>query len=146
MNLSNLPKTTSRSKKRVGRGIGSGKGGHTTGRGTKGQKARGKVRLGFEGTKTKKSFVKKLPMLRGRGKFKPWGDRPEVINLKDLADWPEKTPVTVENLIKKGLIESGPVKILGSGEIKMALTVKVATSKQAGEKISKAGGKIEGNG
>ena len=146
MNLSNLPTTVTRPKKRVGRGIGSGKGGHTTGRGTKGQKARGKVRLGFEGTKTKKSFVKKLPMLRGRGKFKPWGSHPEIINLKDLADWLAKTPVTVENLIKQGLVESGPVKILGNGEVKVALTVKVATSKQAAEKITKAGGKIEGNG
>lgn len=146
MDLNKLPKTVTRSKKRVGRGIGSGKGGHTSGRGTKGQKARGKVRLGFEGTKTKKSFVKKLPMLRGRGKFKPWGNKPEIINLNDLADWPEKTPVTEENLIKRGLVEAGPVKILGNGEVKAALTVKVPTSKQAGEKITKAGGKIEGNG
>lgn len=143
MNLSNLPKLVTRPKKRVGRGIGSGKGGHTTGRGTKGQKARGKVRLGFEGTKTKKSFVKKLPLLRGKGKFKPWGKRPEIINLKDLTDWPEKTPVTEENLIKRGLVESGPVKILGEGEIKTALIIKVLTSKQAGEKITKAGGKVE---
>ena len=134
-----------RAKKRVGRGIGSGKGGHTTGRGTKGQKARETVKLGFEGTKTKKSFVKKLPMLRGRGKFKPWGDRPEIINLKDLADWPEKTAVTGENLVKRGITESENVKILGDGEIKVALAVKVKVSKQAGEKITKAGGKIEGN-
>ena len=61
----------------------------------------------------------------------------------DLADWPAKTPVTEENLIKRGLVEAGPVKILGNGEIKTALTVKVKVSKQAGEKITKAGGKIE---
>lgn len=145
MNLSELPKITQRKAKRVGRGIGSGKGGHTSGRGTKGQKARGKVKLGFEGTKTKKSFVKKLPLLRGKGKFKPWGEKPEIVNLGDLADWPIKTPVTVENLIKKGLVGEGvrKVKILGNGEIKLALTVKVATSKQAGEKITEAGGRVE---
>jgi len=144
MNLFNLPKIATRSKKRVGRGIGSGKGGHTSGRGTKGQKARETVKLVFEGTKTKKSFIKKLPLLRGKGKFKPWGGKPEIINLGDLADWPVKTIVTVENLIKKGLIDEGvrKVKILGNGDIKTALDVKVATSKQAGEKITKAGGKI----
>jgi len=63
--------------------------------------------------------------------------------LGDLADWPAKTPVTEENLIKRGLVEAGPVKILGNGEVKAALIVKVATSKQAGEKITKAGGKVE---
>ena len=82
-------------------------------------------------------------MLRGRGKFKPWGGHPEIINLKDLASWPEKTPVTEENLIKRGLVERGPVKILGNGEVKAVLTVKVKVSKQAGEKITKAGGKVE---
>ena len=145
MNLDKLPKIVTRSKKRVGRGIGSGKGGHTSGRGTKGQKARETVKLVFEGTKTKKSFIKKLPLLRGKGKFKPWGEKPEIVNLGDLADWPAKTIVTVENLIKKGLIGEGvrKVKILGNGEIKTALTVKVPVSHQAGEKITKAGGKVE---
>ena len=145
MNLSKLPKTTSRPKKRVGRGIGSCKGGHTTGRGTKGQKAREKVKLGFEGTKTKKSFVKRLPFLRGKGRFKAWGEKPVILNLRDLADWPVKTPVTIENLIKKGLLEEGvrKVKILGMGEVKIALTVKVPASKQAINKITKADGKME---
>ncbi|HJZ05274.1 hypothetical protein A2634_00695 [Candidatus Amesbacteria bacterium RIFCSPHIGHO2_01_FULL_48_32] len=142
MNLSDLPKIVARSKKRVGRGIGSGKGGHTAGRGTKGQKAREKIGLTFEGTKVKKSFVKKTPLLRGKGKFRPALGGPVIIKLKDLADWPVKTEVTVENLIKRGLVKYGPVKILGDGEIKTALVVKVATSKQAAEKITKAGGKM----
>ena len=133
-----------RPAKRVGRGIGSGKGGHTSGRGTKGQKARGQVALGFEGTKFKKSFIKRLPLSRGRGKFKPWGDRPEIIKLLDLADWPVKSEVTVPNLIKQGLVKDGTkrVKILSNGEIKIALTIKVDTSQRAAEKITKAGGKI----
>ena len=58
-------------KKRVGRGYGSGKGGHTVGRGQKGQKTRRKLNILFEGLKVKKSFIKRLPKTRGRGKFKP---------------------------------------------------------------------------
>jgi len=145
MNLSKLPKITQRKAKRVGRGIGSGKGGHTSSRGTKGQKAREKVALIFEGTKIKKSFVKRLPLLRGRGKFKPLGVKTLVLNLKQLSDWPEKTPVTPENLFKQGIItkyRGEPVKLLGDGEIKKALDVRITTSAPAKEKITKAGGKV----
>jgi len=56
-------------KKRLGRGYGSGKGGHTSGRGQKGQKSRTKIHFLFEGVKVKKSTLKKLPLLRGKGKF-----------------------------------------------------------------------------
>jgi large subunit ribosomal protein L15 len=145
MTLDKLPKLVTRPMKRVGRGIGSGKGGHTTGRGQKGQKARTTVPVIFEGTKIKKSFIKRLPLLRGRGKLQPWGKKPIVISLELLADWPKSTPVTVENLVKRGVIEEHKgqtVKILGDGEVKQALEVKVAVSKTAGEKIVKAGGKI----
>ena len=100
MELHNLPTIVDKKKKIVGRGIGSGKGGHTTGRGNKGQKARERVKIGFEGTKTKKSFIKRLPVLRGRGKFKPWSVKPVIIKTGDLADWPEKTVVNIENLMK----------------------------------------------
>jgi large subunit ribosomal protein L15 len=145
MNLTNLPKTTERKAKRVGRGIGSGKGGHTSGRGTKGQKARTQVKLGFEGTKTKKSFVKRLPLLRGKGRFKPWGEKAFVIKLGDLTEWPEKTPVTLESLKKAGLVpeEALTVKVLADGELKKALTLKAQVSKNTAEKVVKAGGKIE---
>lgn len=61
-----MPKTTTKSKKRVGRGIGCGKGGHTTGRGAKGDKVRGKLPLYFEGTKMRKSLIRRLPLLRGK--------------------------------------------------------------------------------
>jgi large subunit ribosomal protein L15 len=66
----NLPKIVSKSKKRVGRGMGSGKGSHTVGRGQKGQKSMKDLHILFEGMKTKKSFLKRLPLLRGKGKFK----------------------------------------------------------------------------
>ncbi len=67
----NLPKVVAKSKKRVGRGMGSGKGSHTVGRGQKGQKTRRKIGVIFEGVKMKKSLLKRLPLMRGKGKFHP---------------------------------------------------------------------------
>lgn len=49
--------------------MGSGKGSHTTGRGQKGQKSKGKIHVLFEGMKMKKSLLKRLPLMRGKGKF-----------------------------------------------------------------------------
>jgi len=84
----NLPKVVAKSKKRVGRGMGSGKGSHTTGRGQKGQKARGKINVLFEGMKMKKSLLKRLPLMRGKGKFHSRRSKREKI--KAFA---AKTPV-----------------------------------------------------
>lgn len=64
-----LPKVVQHRKKRVGRGVGSGKGSHTAGRGQKGQKSMGDIYILFEGLKMKKSFLKRLPLQRGKGKF-----------------------------------------------------------------------------
>lgn len=139
MELSHLPKITVRPKKRVGRGMGSGKGSHTAGRGTKGQKARGKVPILYEGTKTKKSLVKRIPLLRGKSKFKAKPGR-TILHVGDLADLPAKSEVTLKSL---GLAR---VKILDGGEIKQALFIKVPVSAGAARKIVNAGGKIENNG
>lgn len=145
MELNKLPKTTERSKKRVGRGFGSGKGGHTSGRGQKGQKSRGKIPMTMEGTKIKKSLLKRLPLRRGKGKFKPTHLKPLIINLKYLNLFKKDEEVTVESLIKKGVVDAkqakmAGVKILGDGELKVALKVKVPSSKGAAAKIVKAGG------
>jgi len=143
MNLTQVTKLVARSSKRVGRGIGSGKGGHTAGRGNKGQKARGKIPVSFEGTKFKKSLIKRLPLLRGKGKFKAWGDKYQAINLSRLEKWSAKMEVTQENLEKQGIAVPGkPVRILGGGEAPQSLTIKVSISKQAAEKVTKAGGTI----
>jgi large subunit ribosomal protein L15 len=144
MELNNLPKIVNRSKKRVGRGIGSGKGGHTSGRGSKGQKARETVKLDFEGTKFKKSLLKRIPFLRGKGKFKSWSER-VAFNLEDLEGWPVKTEVTVEKLAAAGWIRNARVnvKILGKGELKDGLVFKVPVSKSAQKKIVAKGGKVE---
>jgi len=147
MNLSSLPKLVKRSRKRVGRGIGSGKGGHTSGRGSKGQKARGKVALTMEGTKFKKGYIKRLPFLRGKSKFKVRNHKPYVLQLADLTELPDGFEVSVANLIKKKLI-SGPdaiggVKIIGSASLKNKLVVKVPTSAGAAKTIAKAGGTVD---
>ena len=141
MQLHNLPKLVKRSKKRVGRGVGSGKGSHTSGRGTKGQKAREKVPLIFEGTKFKKSLIKRLPFLRGKGKLKSWKLRPVIVNFSDLENFSGKE-VTVEALIKAGIV--GPialevgVKVLGGGKLTKTLEFKVPMSYSASGKMKKS--------
>ena len=149
MQLNKLPKTSKRKKKRVGRGYGSGKGGHTAGRGAKGFKARGTVPLTFEGTKIKKSFLKKLPLQRGKGKFKSLKPDPVVVNLKYLDLLPKGSRVTGDTLVKFGLVEAKAaqrfgVKILGAGDLKAGsnLKVELLCSKGAAKKIKKAGGKV----
>lgn len=66
-----LPKIVGKKLKRLGRGMGSGKGSHTSSRGQKGQKSKGGIHILFEGMKVKKSLIKRLPKLRGKGKFSP---------------------------------------------------------------------------
>ena len=146
MKLSNLPKTIQKSKKRIGRGRGSGKGGHTVGRGKYGQKSREKVGLLFEGTKLKKSLLKRLPLLRGKGKFKP-GIKPLIVNLKYLNLFKDGETINLESLAEKGIIKKDEgikygVKILGDGNLECSLTVNLPTSNSAKEKIEKAKGKV----
>lgn len=146
MNLHNLPKTTTKSKKRRGQGYGSGKGGHTVGRGQKGQKSRSKVGVVFEGTKFRKSTLRRLPMWRGKGRLKP-KPGPIIVNLKYLNLLPVKAVVDIESLAKHKIIDLKDaqkfgVKILGEGELKLPLKVALPCSRNATEKIKKAGGEI----
>jgi len=145
MNLSNLKKETSKKKKRVGRGYGSGKA-KTAGRGTKGQKARGKVKLYFEGGQL--PLIRRLPLKRGKDKFKPLGKKPMVVNVKYLDLLPEGIVVDEKNLIKYKIIKdidkkSAGIKILGDGEVKKKFIVKLPCSAGAKAKIEKAGGSVE---
>ncbi len=146
MLLNNLLKTTSKKKKRIGRGYGSGKGGHTVGRGQKGQKSRHQPFLLFEGKKTQKSLLRRLPLLRGKDKFKPRQGKAIIINLDQLSGFPAGEKVSLEVLVERGLVEKDEakrgVKILGRGETKKPLEVTLPCSKGAREKIEKAGGKI----
>jgi large subunit ribosomal protein L15 len=145
MNLANLSKITPKSKRRLGQGHGSGRG-KTGGRGTKGQKARGHIKLNFEGGAL--PLTKRLPFLRGRSNNKSYQKKPIVINVGDLNIFSPKSAITKDALISKGLIKSKEaskeIKILGNGELKVALQVFLPVSKSAIGKIEKAGGTIEG--
>lgn len=145
--LNQLSKITTKSKKRVGRGYGSGKGGHTAGRGAKGQKARSKVKAGFAGTKTRKSLLKRLPLLRGKDKLKARKPKPIIVNLKYLNLLPKDAKVTLESLDQHGVISQVEgkkfgVKILGEGKIEKSLVISLPVSQGARKKIEQAGGKV----
>ena len=146
IDLSTLPKLTTRSKKRVGRGYGSGKGGHTSSRGAKGQRVRGSIPQMFTGTKSKKSYVKRLPLLRGKDKFNVLRGKPVVVGTSELNIFKKDEVVSLESLIKKGVVGQEAsrlgVKILSSGEVKVALQIAVPASKGAFVEIKKAGGDL----
>ena len=129
-----------KAKTRVGRGEGSK--GKTAGRGTKGSKARTQVRLGFEGGQMPQHM--RTPKLRG---FKnPFRTEYQVVNLYQLAElYPEGGDVTVEDLVKKGAVRKNElVKILGTGELTVALNVSVnKVSSSAEQKIVAAGGSVK---
>ena len=124
--LSNLPATTTKSKKRVGRGYGSGRGGHTSGRGAKGSKARSKVKLTFDGSKIKKGWIKRTPFLRGKHRLLK--QRQTIIfNLGQLDTWfKDKAEVNLKALSIAGHIslKTKKVKILSNGKISKALNIK----------------------
>ena len=144
MELHNLIKSTTKAKRRLGQGHGSGRV-KTAGRGTKGQKARGHIPLRFEGGAL--PLIKRLPFLRGKQKNKSFKLRPAVINLSELRNLPSNTVVDVAVLIKHNIVDlretKAGVKILGDGDITVPLVVQVMVSKSAQEKIEKAGGRIE---
>ena len=124
-------------KTRVGRGEGSK--GKTAGRGTKGTSARYQVPASFEGGQM--PIHMRLPKLRG---FKnPFKVEFQVVNLDRLNElFPEGGTVGIEDLVAKGAVRSGlPVKVLGSGDISVAVQVSAnAFSASAREKILAAGG------
>lgn len=143
MKLNSLIKVKTRSKKRVGRGIGSGLG-KTAGRGTKGQKARGKIPASFTGSNS--PLYKKLPLRRGLGNPK-MSAKTMVINLSDLSQFKANSVIDIEELLKMEVITQKDakqgVKILGTGELSVALVVKLPVTESAKKKIEGAGGKVE---
>jgi large subunit ribosomal protein L15 len=126
-------------KTRVGRGEGSK--GKTSGRGTKGTKARYQVKVGFEGGQM--PLHMRTPKLRG---FKnPFRVEYQVVNLDKLSElYPAGGEVTVSDLVAKGAVRKNEkVKVLGTGDISVALTVTVdKVSGSAQEKIVAAGGTV----
>ncbi|OGM13994.1 50S ribosomal protein L15 [Candidatus Woesebacteria bacterium RIFCSPHIGHO2_02_FULL_42_20] len=139
-------KVNAKKRKRVGRGYGSGRGGHTAGRGQKGQKSRRKIGVIFEGVKIKKSLLIRLPVRRGKEKLKP-SSKPLIVNLKYLEILPSGTLVNIENLVKYKVVDSRDakrfgLKILGDGKLTKKLEIALPISKSAMEKVKKVGGSI----
>ncbi len=142
MNLSNIraPKNSTEKRKRVGRGMGSGMG-KTSTRGHKGQRSRSGSRMirGFEGGQM--PLHRRMPK---RGFTNVFRKEYNIVSLEKLAALGETT-ITPEVLRQAGIIKTKhPVKILGDGELKTAVTVQAHKfSKSAQEKITKSGGKFE---
>ncbi|GAW50669.1 MULTISPECIES: 50S ribosomal protein L15 [unclassified Nocardioides] len=124
-------------KTRVGRGEGSK--GKTSGRGTKGTKARYQVPVAFEGGQM--PIHMRLPKLKG---FKnPFKVEFQVVNLDRINElFPNGGPVTIDDLVAKGAVrDNNPVKVLGQGDLTVAVQVSAnAFSGSAAEKIAAAGG------
>lgn len=142
--LHTLSKLAKRRNKRLGRGIGSGKGGHTSSRGTKGQISRNgtKVPLWFEGGQL--PIVKRMPMWRGKGKFKVVRPTAEV-SLLDLENM-KATTITLDTLKLERVIDSRfkKAKIIGTGALSRSITVEgVAVSASAKKAIETVGGSVK---
>ncbi len=151
LNLSNLkPAQARKDRKRVGRGLGSGKGRYS-GRGIKGQKSRSgshKMRAGFEGGQM--PIYMRMPKQRGSTSkdampIGPFRTSTIPVNVSQLDRFDDGTEVTLEALVEAGVIKNTKtdVKILGNGELKKKLTVSAhAFSKSAREKIEAVGGTV----
>lgn len=130
---------STKTRKRVGRGPGSGNG-KTAGRGHKGQRSRAgfSQRIGFEGGQM--PLIRRVPK---RGFTNIFRQEFAVVNVRDLADF--EGEVTPEALVSHGLARKGmPVKVLGDGELSAKLTVKAHKfSQSARQKIEAAGGSCE---
>ena len=142
MKLNELkPAAGSRSKRlRKGRGLSSGHG-FTSGRGTKGQKAHGKTRLGFEGGQM--PLYRQIPK---RGFTNITRKEYAIVNLASLNKFDDGTEVTPQLLMESGLVKNlkSDIKILGSGKLEKKLTVKANKfSASAVSAIEAAGGKTE---
>lgn len=147
MKLHALKKTTTSKKKRLGRGYGSGVGGHTSTRGMKGQKARSSVAAWFEGGQLPLS--RRLPFLRGKDRFKSLSQPVMTINVGQLNSFKANSKVDVQALVKAGVVSEkeavcSTIKVLGHGDLTVSLTlVGITASKSAEAKIQKAGGKLQ---
>jgi large subunit ribosomal protein L15 len=151
LDLSNLkPAQARKDRKRVGRGLGSGKGRYS-GRGIKGQKSRAgshAMRAGFEGGQMPLGM--RTAKLRGNTSadampIGPFRTVTQAVNVRDLERFEAGDEVTPETLKAKGLIRSlrTDVKLLGSGDLTKKLTITVhAASKTAREKVEAAGGTL----
>jgi len=144
MLLSKLPKTVLTRKKRVGRGYGSGVGGHTVGRGQKGQKTRGTMPLWFEGGQL--PIVRRTPFIKGKHRFQVIKLQPIAVNFDFLTkNFEANTIVDAASLAKALKVNDEKAKrgfkIISTGKLEKALEINVLASAGAIKAIEKAGGK-----
>lgn len=142
--LSLITKITERKNKRLGRGYGSGKGGHTSSRGQKGQKSRtgSKVPLWFEGGSLPLS--KRIPMWRGKGRFKSLRSVAEL-TFDDLNKI-ELTDITLDSLKLNKIIDKRfkKAKVISKGKLSKKVNLKgIGVSESAKKEIEALGGLIE---
>ncbi|PIY80578.1 MAG: 50S ribosomal protein L15 [Candidatus Pacebacteria bacterium CG_4_10_14_0_8_um_filter_42_14] len=141
--VSKLFPIITRRKKRLGRGYGSGKGGHTSGRGTKGQKSRSgsKVPLWFEGGQL--ALIKRMPMLRGKSRLKSF-DRIAMITLTDLNRM-KATDISFETLKLEGVVSRAArsAKVVNTGKLERKITLTgIKTTASARQQVEAAGGSV----
>jgi len=127
--------------RRLGRGFGSGRG-KTSGRGTKGQKAKESIPADFEGGQS--PLTKRLPFLRGKGRNKPTTSKRVVVDVKALSSLPEGTVVNMESLVQYKLVRDTieAVKIVGHGKLSKKLTVTLPCTNSARQAVLDAGGSL----
>lgn len=145
MLLANLPKVVKNSKKRLGRGRGTGVGGHTVGRGQKGQKTRGVIPLWFEGGQL--PLVRRTPFIKGKHRFQVIKPQPTAVNFDLLSKHFEDKAVVDSQSVAKALKVSDKVakygfKVIATGKLTKALQVKLPASKGAIKAIQDAGGSV----
>lgn len=144
-NLNELKKIVTPRAKRLGRGLGSGKG-TKSGRGTtRHQTAREKIPLHFEGGQNR--LVKRFPLIRGKGKNKPVSEKPILLTLNHLNIFENNATVDLQALIAKNVIELADikkgVKVVSNGKLEVSLTVDLPVSESAKAMIEKAGGQVK---
>ncbi len=145
MNLNSLSKITTKPKRRLGQGHGSGRV-KTSGRGTKGQNARSNRSLSFEGGAL--PLIKRLPFRRGKDRNHSYKKTPVIVNIKALELLKAGTIVDIKTLVDAKIVSKDDaneygVKILGDGKLTKSYIIKLPISKKAAEKIKKAGGSVE---
>lgn len=139
MKLHSLPRLVTRRQKRLGHGYGSGKGGHTSSRGQKGQKSRNSVRLSFSGSSW--VWFKRLPFMRGKSRFNSFAT-PVLLTLNDLETQKAGTTITHETF---QLAPTQKVKIVGNGKLTKSLIVALPATKSAVAAIVAAKGEYRGS-
>lgn len=143
MFIANLPKIIETPKKRLGRGFGSGVGGHTVGRGQKGQKTRGKMPLWFEGGQL--PLVRRTPFIKGKHRFQVIKLQPITVNFDRISKFADNSVVDAEFLVTALKISEKEAKrgfkVIATGKLIKPLEIKVPASAGAIKAIEAAGGK-----